>query len=214
MRKLMIIGCVAALAALAMGCSNKKLLNQKDQEIASLQGDVTQLRADLEAERRRTAELNQQLDAALAEMREKEQVWMEEKNGLTHITLDGSVTFSSGSTRITSSGQEILQQIWDVLVQYPEREVLIEGHTDNVPIAPEFQNRFRSNWELSSARAHSVLHFVRKRYDIDPQRIGAVGYGEFRPIADNSTPEGRSKNRRVVITVGSRAEMEAQRMQP
>lgn len=87
-------------------------------------------------------------------------------------------------------------------MEYPEKAVLIEGHTDNVPIAPKFHDNYKSNWELSSARAHTVLHYVRGKYGIDPQRIGAVGYGEYRPIADNATDAGRALNRRVMITVG------------
>jgi chemotaxis protein MotB len=191
-----------ALTVAGSGCSNKKLMAEKDQRISDLEGQVSSLQGDLSAEKARTAQLNADLDRALADMKAKQQVWMEEKNGLTHITLDGEVTFASGSARITSEGQNILDRIWSVVDQYPDRDILIEGHTDNVPIAPQFQDRFRSNWELSSARAHSVLHYVRNKFGTDPERIGAVGYGEFRPVAGNDTPDGRKMNRRVVITIG------------
>jgi chemotaxis protein MotB len=83
----------------------------------------------------------------------------------------------------------------------------VEGHTDNVGIALEFQNAFRSNWELSTARATSVVHYLRNKHKISPDRMAAVGYGEHRPISDNSTPEGRSKNRRVVIEIGPKLEV-------
>jgi chemotaxis protein MotB len=185
------------------GCSNKKLIEQKDAQIATLQDELDQLDGQLQEEKARTAQLQSELDGALSDLRTKEQVWMQEKEGLTEITLDGEVAFGSGSTRITSEGKEILDRIWDVLQNYPERNVMIGGHTDNVPIAPKFHDRYRSNWELSSGRAHSVLHYVREKYGIDPQRIGAAGYGEYRPIANNDTEGGRAANRRVVITVGS-----------
>jgi chemotaxis protein MotB len=194
---------VVALAVFATGCS-KKLIRQQEQQISDLQGEVTELQGDLAAERERTARLNTDLEAALSDMRSKEQVWMQEREGLTHITLDGEVTFASGSARLTSDGKDILDRIWEVIGQYPERTILIEGHTDDVPIAPKWQHRFKSNWELSSARAHSVLHYVRGKYNTDPSKIGAVGYGQHRPIADNGSPEGRKLNRRVMITIGSK----------
>ena len=107
----------------------------------------------------------------------------------------------SGSTRITTEGKDILDRVWNVVGHYPEREVRIEGHTDDVAIAERWQQRFRSNWELSSARAHAVLHYLMSKYAIDPQKICAVGYGEHQPIASNATDDGRAMNRRVVITI-------------
>jgi len=184
------------------GCSNKKAIEQKDAQITALQDELDQLEGELQDERARTQQLQNDLDGALSDLRTKEQVWMQEKEGLTQITLEGEVIFSTGSTRLTSQGQEILDRIWEVLQNYPERTVMIEGHTDNVQISPRFQERYRSNWELSSARANSVLHYVTKKYGLDPQRIGAAGYGEYRPIASNDTDDGRAMNRRVVITVG------------
>ncbi len=204
MRNVHWIVCVLVLGALVAGCSNAKLIAQKDQQIADMQNHIDELEGQVEAERERTAALNADLENALNDLREKEQLWLEEKDGLTHITLDGEVTFSSGSSQLTSSGKEILDKIWEVLVEYPEKAVLIEGHTDNVPIAPKFHHNYKSNWELSSARAHTVVHYVRDKYSIDPERIGAVGYGEYRPIADNATEAGQALNRRVMITVGSK----------
>lgn len=204
MRRICLLALALVLAASAMGCSNAKLVAQKDQQIADLQAEIDMLEGNLSTERERTAALNADLEKALRDMREKEQMWLEERDGLTQITLDGEVTFSSGSANLTSKGKEMLNKIWDVLVEYPEKAVLIEGHTDNVPIAPKFQHNYKSNWELSSARAHTVLHYVRAKYNIDPKRIGAVGYGQHRPVADNATEAGRALNRRVVITVGGK----------
>ena len=204
MRRFSWIVCVLLLGALVSGCSNAKLIDQKDAQIAEMQNQIAALEGEVQEERERSAALNADLEAALNDLRDKEQLWIEEREGLTHITLDGEVTFASGSSRLTSSGKEILDKIWEVLANYPEKAILIEGHTDNVPIAPQFQHIFRSNWELSSARAHRVLHYVRDKFGIDPHRIGAVGYGEYRPITDNATPDGRALNRRVVITVGGK----------
>ena len=204
MKNLTWLACVLILGTLVAGCSNGKFIAQKDQQISDMQSQINALKGEVREEQERSEALNAELETALGDLQKKEQVWLEEKEGLTHITLDGEVTFASGSSRLTSSGKEILDKIWKVLANYPEKEVLIEGHTDNVPIAPQFQSTFKSNWELSSARAHRVLHYVRDKYGIDPKRIGAVGYGEYRPIADNATESGRALNRRVVITVGGK----------
>ncbi len=196
---------VVALAMLSTGCS-KKLVKQQEAQIADLEAEVATLQGDLAGERERTAALNADLERALSDMNTKESVWMQEKEGLTQITLDGEMTFATGSARLTSDGSAVLDRIWEVIGEYPDRTVLIEGHTDNVPIAPKWQSRFKSNWELSSARAHAVLHYVRGKFNTDPTKIGAVGYGEHRPMTSNETAEGRASNRRVVITIGTRAQ--------
>jgi len=187
---------------LLMGCSNKKLVEQKDAQISALQDELGSLEGQLSDEKARTANLQSELDNALSDLRTKEQVWLQEKDGMTQITLDGEVVFSSGSTNLTTEGKDIVTRIWDVLQNYPNRDILIEGHTDNVQISPQFQHTYRSNWELSSARANSVVHYVLDKFGADTNRVCAVGYGEYRPIANNDTDEGRRMNRRVVITVG------------
>jgi chemotaxis protein MotB len=198
---------VLAMGLVASGCSNKKLMAQKDAQIVALQEEVGNLEGEAQRERERAAQLQAELDRALSESQRKEQVWMEEKDGLTQITLDGAVAFGSGSTRITTEGKRILDDVFGVVEKYSDRWILIEGHTDDVPVAEKWQYRFRSNWELSSARAHAVLHYVQSKFGIDADRLAAVGYGEYHPVADNSTEAGRSMNRRVVITIGSRLQM-------
>ncbi len=199
---LIALSLVVVFAVMTTGCSNKELIQQKDAQIAELQTELDELSGYLESERARTGQLQSDLDNALSDMRSKEQVWMEEKNGLTQVTIDGEVTFSSGGTQLTAEGKDILDRVFEVVEQYPDRSIMIEGHTDNVPIAEQFQTRYRSNWELSSARAHAVLHYIQKKYNVDSDRIGAAGYGEYRPIATNDTKDGQSMNRRVVITIG------------
>lgn len=191
---------VVGLALLAaMGCSNKKLIAQKDAEIAGLQSDVTRLQSEVEQQRR----MNEELNAQLAGLQEENRVLIQQKDDLTFITLDGSATFGTAQADLTAEGREVLDQVWSVLANYPDRRVLIEGHTDSRPIRSSFRWKYPSNWELSSARAHAVLHYVTAQHNIEPARLAAVGYGEFHPVGDNATSEGRSLNRRVVITVGS-----------
>jgi chemotaxis protein MotB len=80
-------------------------------------------------------------------------------------------------------------------------KVHVIGHTDNVPIRASVRSRFTSNWELSTARATAAVRFLSEKAGVNATRLGAVGYGEFRPVADNATPEGRAKNRRIAITL-------------
>ena len=196
-RTILVLAAVAAVAS--AGCSNKKELAAKDAQIAELQTNVAALQADVDEQKR----LNEDLDRQLAGLQEEKQVWLVEKENLVHITLDGSATFATASADLTDDGKSALDQIWSVAQNYPNRLVLIEGHADSRSISSSYQWKYPSNWELSSARAHSVLHYLVDNASADPMRLAAVGYGENAPVADNSSPEGMAQNRRVVITIGS-----------
>jgi chemotaxis protein MotB len=95
----------------------------------------------------------------------------------------------------------VLRKIATLLAEHPQLKIHVVGHTDNLPIRPEARGRFASNWELSTARALAAVHFLTEKAGVDPRRVGAVGYGEYRPLADNATAEGRAKNRRIAITI-------------
>ena len=199
--------CISALVCLTMltvGCAKKSTvtrlnneLGQKDQEIQQLQEELTTQQS-----------MNEDLQAQLMGLTEQNRVLVEMNDGLTHITLDGAATFASARASLTPASQEVLDRIWNVMGKYPDRWVLIEGHADAQPINRNFTWKYASNWELSSARAHSVLHYVLQRHDADPGKIKVVGYGEHHPIADNSSGTGRSANRRVVITIGNKSNVE------
>jgi chemotaxis protein MotB len=198
---------LVAVLIVAAGCGgSKELLAQKDTEITRLTGEVERLKTEVSSERQKADELEVDLKKVLADLEETEQVCLEETEGCQRITMSDAATFASGSIMLTAQGKQIIDKIWGVLDEYPDRRILIEGHTDNVPIALKFRDRFRSNWDLSAARALAVLHHVMAKKRADPGRISVIGYGENQPIADNSTEEGRAKNRRVVITVRDRWE--------
>jgi chemotaxis protein MotB len=107
------------------------------------------------------------------------------------------VMFDSGEAILKPDGEAVMRKIAALLAAHPKLKIHVIGHTDNVPI----RGRFVSNWELSAARALAAVHFLTEKAGVDPRRVGAVGYGEYRPIADNATPEGRAKNRRIAITI-------------
>jgi len=196
-RSMTLVLAVAVFAA--GGCTNKKLIAEKDAQIDDLQGDIVQLQSEMEEQRR----MNEDLKTQLAGLEEDKRVLIEEKNNLTFITLDGSATFPTASAELSSDGRDVINQIWGVVQNYPGRAILVEGHADARPISPSYRHVYASNWELSSARAHAVIHYLMDNHDADPRMLSAVGYGENSPLADNGTPEGMSQNRRVVITIGS-----------
>jgi len=113
------------------------------------------------------------------------------------LSISDRMFFESGSSEIKEEAIEVLNDIGGYLSRIPNK-ILIEGHTDNIPIHTE---SYPSNWELSAARAINVAKYLIKRYNIDPSRISATGYAEYRPIAPNDTPQGRAKNRRVDIVI-------------
>lgn len=110
--------------------------------------------------------------------------------------------FTSGSAETTPEIDAMLAKLAPTLRKLSEsHDIIVEGHTDSQQVQGKLTQFYDSNWELSAARATSVARLLVDKYGIPPNRIGAIGYGEYRPIASNETPEGRSKNRRVVFFV-------------
>ncbi len=122
---------------------------------------------------------------------------VEEKDFLL-IRLDSEVFFQSGKADILQEGKEVLGAISDVVNQLENKDILVQGHTDNVPIKTA---QFDSNWELSTARATNVVRYMVDSFGIDASRLTATGNGEFRPVAENTTAEGRQRNRRIEIRI-------------
>jgi len=147
-------------------------------------------------------ELNQAkrlLENALSKEIQDKQVKLEMMEKGLVITVLGDVLFDSGKAKVRSESFSILDKVATVLKEnVPKLNVGIEGHTDNLPI--KFSG-WRSNWELSTARALSVLHYLVEEKNISPERVSAIGYGEYTPVASNSTKEGRQLNRRVEIVI-------------
>ncbi len=113
------------------------------------------------------------------------------------IRMADNLLFPSASADMRDNAKPLLSIVADALKETPN-EVRVEGHTDNIPLATE---RYPSNWELSSARATAVLRYLVDNLGVAPARMFSAGYGEFRPIATNLTPEGRALNRRADIVI-------------
>ncbi len=113
------------------------------------------------------------------------------------IDIKSSILFGSGDAKLSEDAEDILATIASLIKDYPKNTVQVEGFTDNVPIKTK---AFPSNWELSSSRAASVVHLFEEE-GVDPGRMLAIGYGQYRPKADNATAEGRNANRRVNLVI-------------
>lgn len=109
------------------------------------------------------------------------------------------ILFDSGSAEINSTGETLLQLVAASLKENKNHWIVVEGHTDDVPLSPALKKRFPSNWELSSARAVAVVRFLQEKGGLAPERLAVHGYSFYRPVATNKTPEGRRQNRRIEI---------------
>jgi chemotaxis protein MotB len=141
-------------------------------------------------------DISKQLNKALADLIANDDVIIKQGEDWLELEMKSNVLFYSGEARLETTAVPIIGKVASIL-STSANPIQVEGFTDNNPINTP---KFPSNWELSAARAASVVHLL-DRYGLDPSRMSAIGYGEFQPIADNSTEEGRQKNRRVVLVV-------------
>jgi len=118
--------------------------------------------------------------------------------GVVYISLADNMLYDSGSFEIRSDAGKILSKIAKIILDYKEYTVLVEGNTDSVPIS---RTNIRNNWDLSVLRGSSVVQALQNNYGVDPKRMTAGGRGEYNPIATNSTPQGRERNRRTQIII-------------
>jgi chemotaxis protein MotB len=176
---------------------HETVLEAARQRLAVLEAANTRLREEKESIARSQLSLEAEMRRAL----ESRDVTISELQGKLTVDILDRVLFDSGEATLKEEGRHILQRVADVLAQYPNRQIHVIGHTDNVPIRAGARGRYPSNWELSTARATAAVRFLSEQAGVQPPRLGAVGYGEFRPVADNATPEGRAKNRRIALVV-------------
>lgn len=140
-------------------------------------------------------QIQAQLDDALPDVRQDVSVFHEARGVV--ISLKDTLLFHPGEAELTPKALQALDGLVGAVVQ-SDRQIRVEGHTDTTPITTA---QFPSNWELSTARATNIVKYLVTQHQVDPQKLSAAGYGEFRPMAENETVEGRQRNRRVDIVV-------------
>lgn len=168
-----------------------------------------QLEVERQAREARLAEVQGTYDELVGKLEEEIQrgeVKISELKGKLTVNVVDKILFDSGQAALKPEGIKVLQQIGDILKSAVDKDIQVEGHTDNVPIRGTLAQTYPTNWELSTARATTVLHFLQDQADISGERLSAVGYGEYHPIATNSTADGRAKNRRIQIVLAAAKE--------
>lgn len=171
------------------------LLFDKEQLLLEREKSLKELQKIIERQDSITKRLNSIIRSALLGFKSDE-LSVEVKNGKVYVSMSDKLLFKSGSAAIEDKGNQAIKLLADVLNKNNDIDILIEGHTDNLPIkTPVYQD----NWDLSVARATSIVRILTNTYNVAPTRLTASGKGEFAPKANNATAEGRAKNRRTEI---------------
>jgi len=175
---------------------------------------------DQTAEEKARQKLIEQEQKDLEDLKKKVDTYIE-KNGLTTdlktklnlsqlmITISDNALFAPAQANVKPESKELAVAIGKMLQQYPDYEVIVSGHTDTTPISTVF---FKSNWDLSSMRAIRFMDILLENKHLNPVRFSAIGYGEYRPVADNKTVAGRAKNRRVEVSITRNESANAQNL--
>lgn len=171
-------------------------LKQKEDMLSAREKRLVELESIIRRQDSITNALNEIVKRALLSFN-SEELTVEMKNGKVYVSLSDKLLFKSGSADIEEKGQEAIKKLADVLNKNPEIDVLIEGHTDNVPLRSSVN--FKDNWELSTGRATNIVRIISDVSKVNPKRLTAAGRSEYMPKVSNETPEGRAKNRRTEI---------------
>jgi chemotaxis protein MotB len=164
-----------------------KDLNATREQLAALEKQKAETEKRLAAQRALTERFRKMIDTG--------KIKIELRGGRMVMKLPSGVLFASGKADLSPEGKAVLTEVAAVLKEFPDRRFVIAGHTDNVPLRG---SKYKDNWELSTARALTVTKFLISQ-GVDPKSLSAAGYGEFDPIADNGTEEGKQENRRIEI---------------
>jgi chemotaxis protein MotB len=170
-------------------------INNKELQLKERERALQELQSIINRQDSITQRLNDIVRNALLGFNADE-LSVEIKNGKVHVSMSDKLLFRSGSTTVEAKGREALQVLAGVLEKNPDIHVLVEGHTDNVPIRTA---QFRDNWDLSVVRATSIVRILTDEHQLSPLRFTASGKGEFLPRDTNETREGRARNRRTEI---------------
>lgn len=204
------------LVGLFAGCQGKKIQRLEvenqllRQDIDSMHTRVIQLERDLtkKEEQKLEAEQSARMAKSLQDLSEKLQAEVQEGNieinklkSILVVSVAEELFFESGSAEILPAGQDTLKKIAEALQTHPEKNIRVEGHTDNIPIGEVLRETYPSNWDLAATRAVNVVAFLQEQAQVNPGRLSAISYGQYRPKAKNSTRSGRRKNRRIEIVL-------------
>jgi chemotaxis protein MotB len=194
----------------------KKELKAAKAQVAELEKRTEQLQADKEELETAKAELAKSMQAKEGQLSEVQGTFksfkekmkdeiargdidLDETGGKLRVGVVDKILFDPGEAEISKRGEEVLARVAEALVEIPDKQIQVSGHTDRTPITGKLATQYPSNWELSSARAVHVVRFLAEKAKVPPERLVASGYGEFHPVASNKTAASRAKNRRIEI---------------
>jgi chemotaxis protein MotB len=202
----------------------KKNLSDTKNKLASAEGDKDKLKGEVDALAKKKADLlkamgaskkelealrkaqaaaeararvYKQLMARLQSMIDSGKLKVEIRKGRMIVNLSDKILFDPGKTKLKEDGQKALKEVAAALKDITDRDFLVAGHTDNVPIKSK---QFKSNWELSAARGVEVVKFLQAE-GVDPKHLGAAGFSEYDPVGNNDDAEGKKSNRRIEIVL-------------
>lgn len=203
-KQILIVGLVLGLTGCAVHLhkgrpSDLQKISQLSGEVGQLGTELTRLEEMREKERKELEKAKGLLSKLLRREIDDRQIRVEQNERGLVITFLAEVLFDSGKAKVREDAYSVLDKVAKVLNQeVVDYKIGIEGHTDNDPIK---HSGWKSNWELSTSRATSVLHYLVDQQGVEPSRISAIGYGEYHPIASNDGEEEKQQNRRVEIVV-------------
>ena len=175
----------------------EKNLSQQDQKVAQL----------AEAQMKQMKSTHETLVSELKDQIQKQEVSIKEFQESLSLNFVDRILFEFGKADLTTEGEKVLKKVGEALKNIKGKKIRVTGHTDPIPIRPEFMFKFPSNWELSASRAASVVRYFQEKIELDPKEMEAVGRSFYHPEASNDTKEGRAKNRRVEILIAPQMEV-------
>jgi chemotaxis protein MotB len=206
---IILLGLLAAsiIAIFFLYTQNKKM-TQAVQEYEKKLSEQDKRVADLnEARAKETKSTYEALVSSLKEQIEKQEVTIKDFQEALSLTFVDRILFEFGKTNITPEGRKILEKVGEVVKNIKGRKIRVTGHTDNIPIHPNYRFKFPTNWELSAARAASVVRYFQEETGLDPKDMEAVGRSFYQPVESNELKEGRDRNRRVEIFIAPKMEI-------
>ncbi len=184
-------------------------LAAKDQKLTALEDERTRLSSERDQLQQTVAEKEAELARLKATYEDIEQklkseiadgeIRLSQASGRIQVDLVDKILFDSGEASLSERGAEVLARLGTVLAKVEGRSIFVSGHTDDAPPSQRLAATFPTNWELSVARAVNVVRFLQEKAKLPAKRLVAAGYGDTHPVASNSTPKGRARNRRIEI---------------
>jgi len=221
MKKIVVWGGVVILSVMLAGCASTGKYKKLEGEYSSLQERYNSLQAGYSACREQVTQAEKEKTELLARDEKSKATYEQLMGQLQKEVSEGQIAiqqyedkltlnvaekifFDSGSAELKPGGKEVLSKVGRIVKGLSDKVIRVEGHTDNVPIAKPLQPTYPTNWELSAARATTVVRFLQEFAGVPPEMLVAAAFGEYRPLAPNDTPANRQKNRRIEIVLQNR----------